>query len=168
MAVMAVPFLFFPPTESKKKETTTSILFALISLLHWTLSLAWLWQLKAWSPQQDNSVQMVVFRLTLRKSVLFHRYIVVIAPLTRQPLISPAVHLQGRKYLSVIYKGTGRTQPVYLWLYLRRIILSRAKRKTAWYCRLSSNRVVVAVFQSTISSNSWNEYQVSSSSCDSK
>ena len=109
MAVMVVPFLFLP-RPNEKKETTTSILFALISLLQWTLSLAWLWQLKAWSPQQDNSVQMVVFRLTLRKSVLFHRYIVVIAPLTRQPLISPAVHLQGRKYLSVIYKGTGRIE----------------------------------------------------------
>ena len=53
---------------------------------------------------------MVVFLLTLRQSVLFHRYIVVIAPLTRQLLISPAVHLQGRKYLSVIYKGTGRIE----------------------------------------------------------
>ena len=40
MAVMVVPFLFFAPTEPKKKETTTPILFALTSLLHWTLSLA--------------------------------------------------------------------------------------------------------------------------------
>lgn len=111
MAVMAVPFLFCPD-RTEKKETTTSILFALISLLHWTLSLARLWQLKAWSPQQDNSVLMVVFPLALHTASPCPSILLFIAPLTRQPLISPAVHFRGVKYLSVIYKGTGRTQPV--------------------------------------------------------
>ena len=76
---MAVPFLF-APTEPKKKKQRCQYLFgtdiaaSLDSLIGLTVAL------KAWSPQQDNNVLMVVFRLTLHQSVLFHRYIVVYCP----------------------------------------------------------------------------------------
>ena len=108
MAVMAVPFLFSLYRTEKKRNNDVNTSSALISLLHWTLSLAWLWQLKAWSPQQDNSVLMVVFQLTLRKLVLFHRYIVVYCPLLSASLYIASSPFQGRKYLSlVIYKAAG-------------------------------------------------------------
>ena len=78
---MAVPF-HFAPTEPKKKEERHQHFSSIdITLRSDSLDLNRRWQLKAGVyPKQDNSVLMVVLRLTLRKSVLFHRYIVVYCP----------------------------------------------------------------------------------------
>ena len=100
---MAVPFLFSLYRTEKKEERHQHFSSIDITLRSDSLYLNRRWQLKAGVyPKQDNSVRDGGFPTNSSLVGPFPSILLLFAPLTRQPLISPAVHFQGRK-ISLCY-----------------------------------------------------------------